>query len=159
MADTLQQWINDASAYELLNTYRIEQQELYPFVNNGEDFHISLLNRMFFTMRNTEMKPEDKNCMLLQIVKGLQVYSEETTADIFNGVNRNNNLLYIAAIYYLCEYNALSQLFMCRAQKYEFENESAQLLYSIMAGSEKYAKKGSKLCQLLREYMYSGAEE
>lgn len=158
MADTLQQWINDASAYELLNTYRIEQQELYPFVNNGEDFYISLLNRMFFTMRNKEMKPEDKNGILLQIVKGLQVYSEETTADIFNGVNRNNNLLYIAAIYYLCEYNALSQLFMWRAQKYEFENESAQLLYSIMAGSEKYAKKGSKLCQLLKEYMYSGAE-
>ena len=152
MADTLQQWINDASAYELLNTYRIEQQELYPFVNNGEDFYISLLNRMFFTMRNKEMKPEVKNGILLQIVKGLQVYSEETTADIFNGVNRNNNLLYIAAIYYLCEYNALSQLFMWRAQKYEFENESAQLLYSIMAGSEKYAKIGSKLCQLLKEF-------
>jgi len=158
MADTLQQWINDASAYELLNTYRIEQQQLYPFVNNGEDFYISLLNRMFFTMRNREMKPEEKKGVLLQIVKGLLIYSEETTAENFAGVNRNNNLLYVAAIYYLCEYNALSQLFMWRAQKYEFENESAQLLYSIMAGSEKYAKKGSELCQLLREYMYSGVE-
>lgn len=158
MADTLQQWINDASAYELLNTYRIEQQQLYPFVNNGEDFYISLLNRMFFTMRNREMKSEEKKGVLLQIVKGLLIYSEETTAENFTGVNRNNNLLYIAAIYYLCEYNALSQLFMWRAQKYEFENEPAQLLYSIMAGSEKYAKKGSELCQLLREYMYSGVE-
>ena len=158
MADTLQQWINDASAYELLNTYKIEQQQMYPFVNNSEDFYISLLNRMFFTMRNREMKPADKKGILLQIVKGLLVYSEDTTAENFNGVNRNNNLLYIAAIYYMCDYNALSQLFMWRAQKYEFENESAQLLYSIMAGSEKYAKKGSELCLLLREYMYSGTE-
>ena len=158
MEDTLQQWINDASAYELLNTYRVEKQELYSFVNNGEDFYISLLNKMFFTMRNRELRPEDKKGILLQIVKGLLIYSEERTAENFDGVNRNNNLLYISAIYYLCEYNALSQLFMWRVQKHEYENESAQLLYSIMAGSEKYAKKGSKLCQLLKEYMYTGGE-
>ena len=158
MAETLQNWINDASAYELLNTYRIEQQRLYLFLNKSEDFYISLLNRMFFTMRDRKLKLEEKKGILLQIVKGLLVYSEETTAENFDGVNRNNNLLYIAAIYYLCEYNALSKLFMMRAQKYEFENESAQMLYSIMAGSEKYAQKGSKLCQLLRDYMYTGNE-
>lgn len=158
MADTLQQWINDASAYELLNTYRIEEQVLYPFVNKGDDFYISLLNRMFFAMRNRELTLEDKKGHLLQIVTGLLVYSEETTADNFDGVNHNNNLLYIAAIYYICEYNALSQLFMWRAQEYEFENESAQLLYSIMAGSEKYANKGNELCLLLRKYMLTGNE-
>ena len=32
------------------------------------------------------------------------------------------------------------------------------MLYSIMAGSEKYANKGSVLCQLLREYMLTGSE-
>lgn len=159
MADTLQQWINDASAYELLNTYRIEQQELYPFVNKSEDFYISLLNRMFFTMRNRKQTPEDKKEHLLRIVTGLLIYSEETTASNFNGVNRNNNLLYIAAIYYLCEYNALSQLFIWRAKGYEFENESAQLLYSIMAGSEKYANKENKLCLLLKKYMLTGYED
>ena len=83
MEDTLQQWINDASAYELLNTYRIEQQELYPFVNKSEDFYISLLNRMFFTMRNRKQTPEDKKEHLLRIVTGLLIYSEETTASNF----------------------------------------------------------------------------
>lgn len=158
MADILENWINDANAYELLNTYRIEQQELYPFVNKSEDFYISLLNRMFFTMRNRKQTSEDKKERLLRIVTGLLIYSEETTASNFNGVNRNNNLLYIAAIYYLCEYNALSQLFMWRAKGYEFENESAQLLYSIMAGSEKYANKENELCLLLKEYMLTGNE-
>lgn len=158
MADILEEWISDANAYELLNTYRIEQQVLYPFVNKGDDFYISLLNRMFFTMRDKGLTLENKKEHLLRIVTGLLIYSEETTASNFDGVNRNNNILYIAAIYYLCEYNALSQLFMLRAKEYEFENESAQLLYSIMAGSEKYANKGSVLCQLLREYMLTGAE-
>lgn len=159
MADILEEWINDANAYELLNTYRIDQQVLYPFVNKGDDFYISLLNKMFFTMRDREMTLENKKEHLLRIVAGLLIYSEEATASNFDGVNRNNNLLYIAAIYYLCEYNALSQLFMWRAKEYEFENESAQLLYSIMAGSEKYANRGSVLCQLLREYMLTGAED
>ena len=116
MADILEEWINDANAYELLNTYRIEQQVLYPFVNKGDDFYISLLNKMFFTMRDREMTLENKKEHLLRIVTGLLIYSEEATASNFNGVNRNNNLLYIAAIYYLCEYNALSQLFMWRVQ-------------------------------------------
>ncbi len=158
MADILEEWISDANAYELLNTYRIEQQVLYPFVNKSDDFYISLLNRMFFTMRDKGLTLENKKEHLLRIVTGLLIYSEETTASNFDGVNRNNNILYIAAIYYLCEYNALSQLFMLRAKEYEFENESAQLLYSIMAGSEKYANKGSVLCQLLREYMLTGSE-
>ena len=99
MADILEEWINDANAYELLNIYRIEQQVLYQFVNKSDDFYISLLNRMFFTMRNRELTLEDKKERLLRIVTGLLVYSEKTTAGNFDGVNRNNNLLYIAAIY------------------------------------------------------------
>ena len=158
MADILEEWINDANAYELLNTYRIEQQVLYPFVNKSDDFYISLLNKMFFTMRDRELTLENKKEHLLRIVTGLLIYSEEATASNFNGVNRNNNLLYIAAIYYLCEYNALLQLFMWRAKGYEFENESAQLLYSIMAGSEKYANKENELCLLLKKYMLTGNE-
>ena len=156
MADILQQWINDASAYELLNTYRIEQQVLYPFVNNGEDFYISLLNRLFFTLRDEKIRPEEKKERLLQIVKGLVVFSEETTAGNFEGVNRQNNLLYIAAIYYLCEFNAISCLFVWRAQGYNYENESAQLLYSIMAGSLKYTRTENQCCQRLKHFMDTG---
>ena len=79
MADILEEWINDANAYELLNTYRIEQQVLYPFVDKGDDFYISLLNRMFFTMWDRKLTLEDKKERLLRIVTGLLVYSEKTT--------------------------------------------------------------------------------
>lgn len=158
MADILQNWINDASAYELLNTYRIEQQVLYPFVNNSEDFYISLLNRLFFTLRDNKIDLATKKANLLQIVKGLLLYSEDSTADHFKGVNRNNNLLYISAIYYLCEYNALANLFMWRASQYSYENESSQLLYCIMAGSTKYTKTENPCCRALKAFLDSGDE-
>lgn len=157
MADILQEWINDAGAYELLNTYKIEQQTLYPFVNNGDDFYISLLNKMFFILHEESIDDVITKEKLLQIVKGLMVYSDENTADRFKGVNRNNNLLYIAAIYFVCEYYALSNLFMWRASKYSYGNESSQLLYCILAGSFKYSKV-NKSCALLEEYMSSGNE-
>ena len=69
MADILEEWINDANAYELLNTYRIEQQVLYPFVNKSDDFYISLLNKMFFTMRDRELTLENKKEHLLRWCK------------------------------------------------------------------------------------------
>lgn len=159
MADTLQEWINDASAYELLNTYKVEQQALYPFVTNGEDFYISLLNRLFFTLHEKDINDEGVKDDLLQLVKGLLVYSEDSTAGNFRGVNRNNNLLYIAAVYYLSDYNALANLFMQRARRYVYKNDSARLLFSIMAGSSQYADKDCLECDILAEYMRSGDEE
>ena len=50
MADKLQDWISDAGAYELLSTYKVEQQVMYPFVSNAEDFYITLLNKLFFAL-------------------------------------------------------------------------------------------------------------
>jgi len=156
ITEKLKNWLNDASSYELLNTYKIEQQAMYPFVNNGEDFYIALLNRLFFSIKEESIDVESTKEDLLQVVKGLLLYSDDNTAENFKGVNRHNNLLYISATYFLCEYYALSNLFMCKASRYNYGNESAQLLYSILAGSKKYSSPGVTLCLLLDTYMDAG---
>lgn len=158
MEDKLQEWINDAGAYELLNTYKVEQQVIYPFVANSEDFYISLLNRLFFTLHDNKDDDGSVKENLLGIVKGLIVYSDDNTADNFTGVNPNNNQLYIAAVYYLCDYNALSNLFMWKAARYKYENESAQLLFCILSGSFKYVQMGNESCAMLQSYMSNGNE-
>lgn len=158
MADKLQEWINDAGVYELLNTYKVEQQSLYPFVNKGDDFYISLLNKLFFTLREESIDDEKTKENLLQLVKGLIVYSDDNTADRFSGVNKNNNLLYIAAIYFLCEYYALSNLFMWKASAFYYPDDVSQLLYTILSGSFKYSGKNNKVCNLLKLYMETGNE-
>lgn len=155
MAD-LQEWINDASAYELLHTYKVDQQVLYEFVNRSDDFYITLLNRLFFTLREEDISADATKEKLLQLVKGLMVYSDDNTAQNFKGVDRHNNLLYIAAIYFICEYYALSHLFIWKASRYRYGNLSSQLLYSILAGSSKYANEDNALCQLMMQYMVGG---
>lgn len=154
----LQEWINDASAYELLHTYKVDQQVIYEFVNRSDDFYITLLNRLFFTLRDENIVAEDTKEKLLQLVKGLLVYSDDNTAGNFKGVDRNSNLLYIASIYFVCEYYALSHLFMWKACRYHYANESSQLLYSILAGSLKYAIEGNMLCKMMMGYMETGNE-
>ena len=84
------------------------------------------------------------------------VYSDENTAKNFTGVNPYNNQLYVAAIYYLCDYNALSNLFMRKCSRYDYRNESAQLLYCILSGSFKYGRTGNDSCALLEAFMNSG---
>lgn len=159
MADKLQDWISDAGAYELLNTYKVEQQVMYPFVSNAEDFYITLLNRLFFALHDDDIEETQTKNYLLQIVKGLMVYSDENTAKNFTGVNPYNNQLYVAAIYYLCDYNALSNLFMWKADRYEYRNESAQLLYCILSSSFKYVRAGNDACALIEAFMNSGDQE
>lgn len=154
----LQEWINDASAYELLHTYKVDQQVLYEFVNRSDDFYITLLNRFFFTLREEDISADAIKEKLLQLVKGLMVYSDDNTADNFKGVNRHNNLLYIAAIYFICEYYALSHLFMWKASRYRYATISSQLLYCILAGSSKYVNEDNALCQMMMQYMQSGDE-
>ena len=158
MAD-LQEWINDASAYELLHTYKVDQQVLYEFVSRSDDFYITLLNKLFFTLREEDISAEATKEKLIQMVKGLMVYSDDNTAQNFKGVDRHNNLLYIAAIYFVCEYYALSHLFMWKASRYRYVNDSSQLLYSILAGSSKYANEENALCQLMMQYMQNGDEQ
>lgn len=157
MAD-LQKWINDASAYELLHTYKVNQQVLYEFVNRSDDFYITLLNRLFFTLREEDISADATKEKLLQLVKGLMLYSDDNTAQNFKGVDSHNNLLYIAAIYFVCEYYALSHLFMWKASGYRYANVSSQLLYCILAGSSKYANDDNVLCQMMMQYMRSGDE-
>ena len=159
MADKLQDWISDAGAYELLYTYKVEQQVMYPFVSNAEDFYISLLNRLFFALHERNIDEAQTKDNLLQIVKGLMVYSDENTAKNFTGVNPYNNQLYVAAIYYLCDYNALSSLFMWKCSRYDYRNESAQLLYCILSGSFKYVRAGNNSCALLEAFMDNGDQD
>lgn len=159
MADKLQDWISDAGAYEILNTYKVEQQVMYSFVTNADDFYISLLNRLFFVIHDEDIEEAKTKERLLQIVKGLMVYSDENTAKNFTGVNPYNNQLYIAAIYYLCDYNALSNLFMWKSSRYDYRNESAQLLYCLLSGSFKYVRIGNNSCALLEAFMNSGNQD
>ena len=103
------QWINDSEAFEMMGSYHVNDLPLYEFRKWQDDFYITLLNHMFFTLEdvkdgNYSIKEDE----LREIAKGLLVYSDNDTQQEFEDIDKEENHLYVAAIYYLVGYEAIA---------------------------------------------------
>lgn len=54
MSDILNRWMVDAEAFELQKLYRVNTDQEYEFTTRQGDFYITLLNRMYNILRETE---------------------------------------------------------------------------------------------------------
>ena len=133
--EKLYQWINDSEAFELMGSYHVNSLPLYEFRTRQEDFYITLLNQMFFILE--DVKNGDYiavESLLREIAKGLLIYSDNDTQHEFEGVNKEENHLYVAAIYYLIGYEAIASLLLRRKKCSNYGNEYAQLLCFLLKG-------------------------
>ena len=48
------QWINDSEAFEMMGSYHVNDLPLYEFRKWQDDFYITLLNHMFFTLEDVK---------------------------------------------------------------------------------------------------------
>ena len=129
------QWINDSEAFELMGSYHVNSLPLYEFRTRQEDFYITLLNQMFFILE--DVKNGDYiavESLLREIAKGLLIYSDNDTQQEFEGVDKDENHLYVAAIYYLIGYEAIASLLLRRKKCSNYGNEYAQLLCFLLKG-------------------------
>ena len=122
--EKLYQWINDSEAFELMGSYHVNSLPLYEFRTRQEDFYITLLNQMFFILE--DVKNGDYiavESLLREIAKGLLIYSDNDTQQEFEGVDKEENHLYVAAIYYLIGYEAIASLLLRRKKCSNYGNE------------------------------------
>ena len=115
MEQVLKQALSDVEAYEMMKAYDVQKGFHYEFEERPDDFYITLITRMMRLMDELEMadKSRDKDSIkssLAEVARGLIVYSENHTAGDFKGVNRKNNHLFVAAIYYVCGFEAIASV-------------------------------------------------
>ena len=140
MAGLLSQWIKDSEKFEMQRSYRVLDQDNYAFLNRQADFYITLLNKMFFLLEEVE----DGNYAartqeLLEIAKGLAIYSDRDTQDLFEHIDKQENILYVAAVYYLAGYEAIASLLLRGCQLAEINNAYGKLIaYLIRGGNDDY---------------------
>lgn len=140
MAGLLSQWIKDSEKFEMQRSYRVLDQDNYAFLNRQADFYITLLNRMFFLLEevddgNYAARTEE----LLAIAKGLAIYSDKDTQELFDHIDKRENMLYVAAVYYLAGYEAIASLLLRDCQLSEINNAYAKLIaYLIRGGKDDY---------------------
>lgn len=135
MAGLLSQWIKDSEKFEMQRSYHVLNQDNFGFLNRQDDFYITLLNRMFFLLE--DVKDGDYASIseeLLEVAKGLIIYSDKDTRDLFENVDKQENMLYVAAVFYLVGYEAIASLLLKGYSIAEINNTFGKLILYLIRG-------------------------
>lgn len=131
--------LTESEKYEMQRSYGVKAIEAYDFKDRQEAYYVELLCGMYGLLREREVNPDCReHCeeILLQIAKGLLVFSDQRTENEFSHINKQNNTLFVATIYYVCGYGAIASLLLKQMDDVYFETKAAQQLYSLIRGKE-----------------------
>lgn len=165
MNDILDRWMIDAEAFELQKLYRVNINCEYDFISRQGDFYITLLNRMYNILQETEhAEYEAKTEELVQVAKAMLVYSEQASERNFKDIDKVSNQLYVAVIYFLIGYETIASYLLHGRNINDYGTESAQLVYYVVSGGacklkEIKNKKTLHAVEQLCSFMISGNNE
>lgn len=139
---TAEMWktaLAESEKYEMERSYGVTAEGNYDFKERQEAYYVELLCRMYELLRRREIDSEHSaryEKALLRIAKGLLVFSDSATEDAFGHINKENNTLFVATIYYVCGYEAIAALLLKRVGEVNYDSEAARQLYSLVSGKE-----------------------
>lgn len=138
-AELIRKALIESEKYEMQRSYGVKHPGEYDFKNRQEAYYVELLCRMYDLLRNREddiKHKEQYEQELLKVAKGLLVFSDPSTENEFSHINKQNNTLFVATIYYICGYEAIASLLLKRMGNVYYETKAAQQLYSLVRGKE-----------------------
>ena len=153
--DILNSWIAQAKSWQSFKEFELPIEDIarYHFLHRKDDFYLSLLNQMMVTLDSDNLS--SKNNELLNIAKGLEIYSLSETCDSFHGVDSKINLLYVSALYYLSGYTSSAFILanLCELKDYKsfYEKFLSQFLRRDLAEVNRYSAQ-------LQNYLQTGGE-
>lgn len=160
MAGVLKQWIIDSEKFEMQRSYHVLNIDNFSFLNRQDDFYITLLNRLFFLLEET-IDFNSKSDELLELAKGLLIYSDRDTNELFDRIDKIENILYVATIYYLVGYEAIASLLLKNLDIEIINNRYGRLIAYLIKGANQELSKindkiEEKLFDKLDSYIVSG---
>ena len=141
MNSTLRQWIIDTVAADMRSSYRRAQTLPfeYDFMARYADFYVNILTRMFNILDgeySEEYNEDRQKAELLNIAYGMEIFNERWRKSDFAGINRNDNALYVAVIYYLCDYEAVASMYIHDCHYVDLRTKAARAIFYIISGGE-----------------------
>ena len=141
MNHTLKKWIIDTVAADMRSSYR-QAQTLpfeYEFMGRYADFYVNMITRMFNILNGEYSNKYDvdrRKAELLNLAHGMEIFNERWKQSEFAGVNRNDNALYVAVIYYLCNYEAVAAMYIRDCHLEQLRTDAARTIFYIISGGE-----------------------
>lgn len=157
--ELLRQALVDSEKYELLRSYGVKRLGEFEFEDRQEAYYVELLCKMYDLLRARERNLQNKEqyeAELLKIAKGLLVFSDPATENAFAHINKQNNTLFVATIYYICGYEAIASLLLKRMGDVYLETEAAQQLYALIRGKDYPADEERKRESLVLKALVKG---
>jgi superfamily II DNA/RNA helicase/adenylate kinase family enzyme len=106
MNTTLKKWIAQSESWQASIDLHIPQEEQahYHFLPRYDDFYISLMNSCIDVLISPNRTINKEEALL--IAKGMEIFSLKDKRENFKYVDKQNNMLYAASLYYLTDYTA-----------------------------------------------------
>jgi len=144
----IKQWIAESESWTAIKEFRLESGD-FAFLGRYEDFYVSLYSIMFDTISKDEDGDEHRST-LLSLAKGLQTFSLENTRSNFSGIRYEDNMIFVASLYYLSDYSA-SAFILAKLFNYDdFDTELKRFILSFLTRDINY---NNQYTQMLKEYL------
>ncbi len=135
MSQVLSNWIRDAEAFEMQSSFLPHPPEVEKdFVKKQDDFYINLLTEAINILEETKSKHQLPIKKLHKIAAALLNYSDSKTREAFQGVNKVDNQLYAASIYYLTGYETIASYLLRDYSCQDYSTDAAKTIYGICSG-------------------------
>ena len=135
MAGVLKQWIIDSEKFEMQRSYHVLDIDNFSFLNRQDDFYITLLNRMFFLLEECN-DYSSKTEELLELAKGLLIFSDKDSQELFERIDKVENILYVSTIYYLVGYEAIASLILRNLNLENVKNRYGRIIAFLIKGAK-----------------------
>jgi superfamily II DNA/RNA helicase len=108
MNNVLKLWIAQSESWQASIDLHIpkEHQAKYHFIPRYDDFYISLFNSCLDILNTPTQSLNEEEALL--IAKGMEIFSLRDKRDNFQHIDKQNNMLFAAGLYYLSGYSASS---------------------------------------------------
>lgn len=138
MSKLLSQWIKDSMAADMKVAYESQLSTLieYDFASRYADFYVSLITRLADLTDTPDYDSEEWQRAMMETACGLEVFYVRLPQMDFAGVDGNTTLLYIAAIYYLCGYPAVANVYIRNCDYSQLKSEAAARIWAIVSGND-----------------------
>lgn len=132
MSELLLHMMAEFESWEAAAEFNIPQQSWADYTVNDrvDDLYIATFSHIFSTLREDS---EDKKSNILSCAKTLLVFSKSAASKYISGVEKNRNLLYSAALYYLADQPPTAFLIAKDIDPDIFEIEQEKFLYSFLS--------------------------
>lgn len=155
MYNKINTWIAQSISWQAYIDFRLPKEAIarYDFIEDYDDFYLSLLSNAYDILEQQNIGETDKKS-LLQIAKGLEIYSLEGKQDSFSGVDIHKNILFSASFYYLADFSASAYLL---SKSFGIDNYDDPINVFISCFLRREFS-DNIYCNLLKEFVNTGNE-